>query len=278
MPTALVVAIDEARRDALNRELATAGLEPILATDGKEAERNARAALPSTLILDRGMSGLALFRLYSALRGLPGGADVPIYFVGQTGTDTPTDHYLPGEVSVQEVVGRVRSELGAISPVSAPAPSEPTTTAPPAAEHAAVGAAAVRPSAPPEAAERAAPTIEPSSPAEPAASAAQPAATAPPVEPVAKSVPPVPDHEATPVAEERAPVPAGGVASRISRLDVVLLRLGLVLLLLGGAVLLLRPDSSTQPVAPPNLATATPAATSTAAPSPSPAAQTAPGR
>jgi hypothetical protein len=79
-----------------------------------------------------------------------------------------------------------------------------------------------------------------------------------------------------PRTEERSPVPAGDPLSRISRLDVVLLRLGLVLLLLGGAVLLLRPDTSTQPIAPPNLPTATPAATRTA--SPSPAAHVEPGR
>src|SRR3712207_5309199 len=118
---ALVVAVDPDRRDALSRELQSVGLEPELATDGKQAERSAAANLPDALVLDQGMPGLALFRLYSALRGLPGGADVPIFFVGQTGTDSPTDHYLAPDLSLREVVDHVRGELG-LSPAPPAAP------------------------------------------------------------------------------------------------------------------------------------------------------------
>jgi CheY-like chemotaxis protein len=136
--TALVVAVNPDRRDALGRELTTAGIEPELATDGRQAERSAKAALPDVLILDQGLPGLALFRLYSTLRGLPGGSDVPIFFVGQTGTDTPTDHYLSAELSLREVVDRVRDDLGLSAlPPTAPPPTlgaaVPTTELPPAA-------------------------------------------------------------------------------------------------------------------------------------------------
>lgn len=273
-PTALVVAVDEDRRDQLSRELEAAGLEPVLATDGRQAERSAKVAVPDALVLDQGLPGLALFRLYSTLRGLPGGADVPIFFIGQIGIDTPTDHYLDAGLSLREVVDRVRDELG----MPAGAASEtvrPTELHGAAVEHgsAAMSAPTHADVEPPVAAERVAPTIQP--PIEPANRVEQ---TVPPAEPIAAPMPPPvvtpvvtpegPRPTEEPLTEERSPVPAGDPLSRISRLDVVLLRLGLVLLLLGGAVLLLRPDTSTQPIAPPDLPTATPAATRTASPSP----------
>lgn len=317
-PRALVVTAEPDRGEGFERGLAAAGLDPVIVGDARGADQLVSGALPDVLILDRGMPGLALFRLYSALRSRPGGAELPIYFVGEPGTDTPTDHYLPREASPDEIVDRVRAGLGrsvdaieraspapvaegdsppVMMPIASDAVDAPATVveAPlPRDGEDTVAATPVTPGDEPATAPLAAPLAEPMITPTDAAPAGQPVAAetlrpavgpaSQPIEPVgpmplivgAVGPPPSADPpgaepertvlETTPVTTEE-PRP-----SRFARLDVWLLRLGLVLLLIGGAVLLLRPDTATQPIAPPNLPTATPAATRPPTSSPSPAA------
>ncbi|MCC6175053.1 MAG: hypothetical protein IT305_07095 [Chloroflexi bacterium] len=91
----------------------------------------------------------------------------------------------------------------------------------------------------------------------------EPGATAPAVRepPSSEVVSPLTSEEAT---DEAVAAPAGPG----SRLDVVLLRIGLILLILGAAVLLFRPESSSPALTPPTVVPATVAPT--ASPSPAP--------
>ena len=278
---ALVVAVDPDRRDAYERHLTDAGISSELFEDAKAAERRVAEDLPDVLVLDRGLPGLALFRLYSRFRGLSGGGDVPIFFVGEPGEDTPTDRYLGAESSPGAVVESIGAYLGVPSvavPV-APDPPAPATIgdSPPPVPLLLTPGLVPGPTLGDADADPTAPTAEPLTRDASATGPSGPAETEPVpgagVGPVAHaSVAPASGAGVAPDegGMERSPVPVTP-ASSVSRLDIVLLRLGLLFLLLGGAVLLLRPDAATQPIAPPNLPTASPATPRTPAPSPSPA-------
>jgi CheY-like chemotaxis protein len=243
----IVVARDSSRQVQYEASLRVAGT-PALAT----ADADAGADLlvqhhPSVLVLDSGLPRLALFRLYGLARQDEGAPPTQVVFVGQDDDTGPDDHYLPGDppparvaVQVSTLIARLEEdatdEHDGPAPATGVTPASSTAQAPSAT--ASAGAASERPAA---AVGAAVPAVAAAS----ASAADRPAST---------ETEPAPD----------APRKSG------RRLDVMLVRIGLVLLILGGLLFLLQMQMSSGPLVTPTLAPAAP--TRRPSPSPSPSA------
>ena len=213
--------------------------------DADEAESFLTGLSPDVLVLDRGLPRLTLFRLYGLVREDPNEPPVQVVFVGQEGETGPGDHYLPGDPSPSNVAARVTELLASAAPSSAPpepvrpAASPSTAGAATAASAAAAGAAAAGSAA---AAAGSAPTTAARAP-EAATTEAQPAT------PVTNGVngDAVAAESAAAAAEEEDEAPAEAPARAGRRLDVILIRVGLVLLILGALLILIQSDAFPRP-------------------------------
>ena len=231
----LVVAADDDQRTLYEAALRTAQIPGQVTVDADEAEARIGASRPDVLVLDRGLPRLVVFRLFSVVRAESGASPVPVVFVGQGGDPGPGDHYLPGEPSAFEVAERVCALLACED--AAPPPEDAPGTSPaeqPAGE-------------------------DPAGSAEAATAEATDADT------------PEPAGELAAVGGRPGDAPAsvGAVAEAPSRpdgrLDVILIRIGLLLLILGALLILIQSDAfpptvipGAAPVAPTRGSTVTP--------------------
>jgi CheY-like chemotaxis protein len=263
-PRVLVVARDAPRLIQYQSALRVAGAPAIATMDSDAAADLLVQHRPAVLVLDQGLPRLVLFRLYGLAREDEGQTPIQVVFVGQDDDTGPDDHYLPGTPSPSRVAVQVTALLSrldaarAAPPAAAPAP--PAAPSPlPASESARSAPAASVSDVPPQA--RARPVQPPPAAAGPAASAngqTDAAAVAAPEPPTAEATP------AAPITE--APKRKG------RRLDVMLVRIGLVLLILGGLLFLLQMQVSQGPLVAPTLAPAAPTRRPSPSPSPSPRA------
>jgi hypothetical protein len=245
----IVVARDGTRQVQYEASLRVAAT-PALAT----ADPDAGADLlvqhhPAVLVLDSGLPRLALFRLYGLARE-EGPPAVQVVFVGQDDDTGPDDHYLPGDPSPSRVAVQVSTLISRLdedadgehdAPAAAPAVPPPATP--------------IRP------VQAAGSDDEPAAAVGPAsASAAMTGAAATTAAASSTTV------EQAPAADDEA---AAAPARRPGRrLDVMLVRIGLVLLILGGLLFLLQMQMSQGPLVTPTLAPAAPPPRSSPSPSP----------
>lgn len=243
---AVVVAGDPSRLTLYRSALRMAGVTARLTDDPAEAERLLTEARPAALVLDDGLPPPAALQLYGIVRGGEQQPPVPIVFVGQHGESGGGDHFLGDETSPLAVAARVSEILG----------DAPSSVAAAAADAGAVS----EPAAAPTFGTGTAPPPEPATPATPGAQAigtvdgiAAPLAA--PISPRAGA----PDQERAGAAgapaeqtgrAEAAPTAAPGAATG-RRLDVILLRVGIVLFILGLVLLFFWPGSLPRPVTPP---------------------------
>lgn len=258
----VVVAADADRLGQYEDALRKARVATRATLDADEAEGFVSGLSPDVLVLDRGLPRLILFRLYGLVREDPNEPPVQVVFVGQEGETGPGDHYLPGDPSPSNVAERVTELLASASTVPSTAPPN-ETAAPP-----------VAPSAP----EAARPSAQPSTAGVAAAGAAAGAAAAQaPESASAETAPAVPVAPVTngvtgeAVATEAATpdeAPADVPTRSGRRLDVILIRVGLVLLILGALLILIQSDAFPPALTPPGSAPATPTRRPAASPKP----------
>ncbi|MFN8635849.1 MAG: hypothetical protein U0893_18525 [Chloroflexota bacterium] len=281
----LVVGADPERLEKYDTSLRESEIAARVTPDMAEAESVFGRFRPDAVVLDSGLPRMVLFRLYGLVREDASDPPVKLVFVGQQGDTGPDDHYLPGEPSPGTVLTQVRSLLprrrdarGSSAPAGAStasasaaasaavpdSPASSTETPAPAAEAPSrrrTGGAEVTP--PPAAAASAAPAA--ASPAAPTSAAAAPPATAPETD-GAGATGAAPSGAAA-TAEGSAPAPDAPPAPKPPgrRMDVILIRVGLVLLVLGALLFLVRMQAYPAAIeAPP------PAPTRRPSPSPSP--------
>lgn len=227
----IVIARDSSRQVQYEASLRVAGT-PALAT----ADPDAGADLlvqhhPSVLVLDSGLPRLALFRLYGLARQDEGTPPTQVVFVGQDDDTGPDDHYLPGDPPPSGVAVQVSTLIARLEEDAANEHDGPPPSDTQAADAASAGKSAAPGAAVPPTATTAGAAGQPATEAEPAADAK----------------------------------PKSG-----RRLDVMLVRVGLVLLILGGLLFLLQMQMSSGPLVAPTPAPAVP--TRRPSPSPSPSA------
>jgi hypothetical protein len=242
----IVVARDGTRQVQYEASLRVAGT-PALAT----ADPDAGADLlvqhrPAVLVLDSGLPRLALFRLYGLARE-EGPPAVQVVFVGQDDDTGPDDHYLPGDPSPSRVAVQVST---LISRLDEDADGEHDTPA---------AASVVPPPAPTPIRPMQAASIDDEADTTTSRAAAAAAMTGAASTTPASSTP----VEQAPADEAAAPVRKPG-----RRLDVMLVRIGLVLLILGGLLFLLQMQMNQGPLVTPTLAPAAPPPRSSPSPSP----------
>jgi CheY-like chemotaxis protein len=226
----LVVARDSARQVQYEASLRVAGTPSLATADPDTGADLLVQHHPSVLVLDSGLPRLALFRLYGLARQDERTPPTQVVFVGQDDDTGPDDHYLPGDPPPSAVAVQVSTLIARLEEDAADDHDEPAR---------AVGATA------------ASSAVQAPSTTESARLAAAPASAAD-----------RPAADATPTTE--APRKPG------RRLDVMLVRIGLVLLILGGLLFLLQMQMSSGPLIAPTPATAAP--TRPPSPSPSPGA------
>ena len=206
---AVLVAADGTRLQQYEAALEEVRIQSRATLDADEAEALVGEVSPDVLVLDRGLPRLVLFRLYGLVREAAREKPVQIVFVGQEGDTGPDDHYLPGEPTpmavAQRVAELVTEERDSAAPADDAAPADGGALTPVAAAASTAAPASPAPS-------------EPASAPEPAAASTNGSA---------------PDAEA-PAA------PAPKAAGR--RLDVILIRVGLVLLILGALLFFIQSD------------------------------------
>lgn len=222
---------------------------------------------PAVLVLDQGLPRLALFRLYGMAREDEGQPPIQVVFVGQDDDTGPDDHYLPGEPSTSRVAVQVTSLLSRLDAAgrAGRAPSgSPPAAAPPAASPPRVPQPTLPTPAEALHGAPAAPVSDLPPRAVPTPPASAPAASA--NGQVGDPVVTVPEQSA--VGAAAAPTPAPSRPGR--RLDVMLVRIGLVLLILGGLLFLLQMQVNQGPLVAPTPVPSAP--TRRPSPSPSPRA------
>lgn len=268
-PRVIVVGTDAGR---LAQYQAALGLAQVLCRttlDTHEAEAliagDPAGHVLEVLVLDLGVSRLALLQLYGQARSREGGADVQVLFVGQEGDTGPDDHFLPGEPSPVTVSSWVSDLLAGVP--ETPALDLGLDDVPVTGVGSGAGVAVADEPAHDD--ERALLLAD-------AASAAPTDAVAP-VEPTDAGAPdptlrvqPVAVAAATGIAAGAAPVPPAPPAPEEARaqasgqrLHVVIVRIGLVLLVLGALLLLVRLEWNPPTMSPPapNQADTTPTPT-----------------
>lgn len=240
---------------------------------------------PAVLVLDQGLPRLALFRLYGLAREDEGEPPIQVIFVGQDDDTGPDDHYLPGNPSPSRVAVQVTSLLARVDAaeraarraavVPTPlAPPQPTAAPPVAGESPRSAPAASVSDLPP----RRTPAQPPSQSAA-VPSASTPAASAngqsggPAVAPADQSAA---DAATAQPGADGAAAPARPTHRPGRRLDVILVRIGLVLLILGGLLFLLQMQVNQGPLVAPTMAPAAPTRRPSPSPSPMPQADVSP--
>ena len=127
----LVVEDEPDIRDLIVLHLAREGFRCRTASNGVDALREARAALPDLVVLDLMLPGLGGLEVCRRLRAEPGTASLPIIMLTAkvdevdrvVGLEMGADDYVVKPFSPKELVARVRAVLRrAQSPVSAGAP------------------------------------------------------------------------------------------------------------------------------------------------------------
>lgn len=248
----VVVAADADRLGQYDDAFKKARIASRATLDADEAEGLVGSLSPNVLVLDRGLPRLTLFRLYGLVREDPSETCIQIVFVGQEDDTGPGDHYLPGDPSPTNVAERVTQLLAGsgASPETAVADDAPVPVA-----------AAPAPVAPVETARQTAPSAS-------GVAATASTASAPVTNGVTSTA--VADGPATAEAEaavaEDAAVEAPPKSGR--RLDVILIRVGLVLLILGALLILIQSDAYPPSLVAPGAAPATPTRRPAASPKP----------
>jgi hypothetical protein len=291
----VVVAADAARFEQYDSAFRAAAAPVLITLDAGKAEALLTGNRPEILVLDDGLPRLVLFLLYGLVREDERAPRVQVVFVGQDGQAGPGDHYLSGERSPSLVAEHVISLVASARPGSvedaaselADSTSAPTTR-PEAADLAdrdqvlvAENAASSSISSPPAQVETrleedvARPVDD--GRATSANGQADGADGSGPDRPEGSAISaPV---KADKAAEEPVGAPANVAAAEIAaprpgrRLDVILVRIGLVLLIIGGLLILLQVQSSQAPLVAPTLMPITPTRRPAASPSPSPSAR-----
>jgi hypothetical protein len=249
----VVVAADADRLGEYDDAFRKARIATRATLDADEAEGLVGSSSPNVLVLDRGLPRLTLFRLYGLVREDPAETRVQVVFVGQEDDTGPGDHYLPGDPSPTNVAERVTQLLADVD-------GQPVTAR--ADEAARTGAAA---------APREAPAEPASQDGEPATDGAGTPARAPATNGVtAASVAAGAATAEAATAEEASAEDAAADAPPRSgrRLDVILIRVGLVLLILGALLILIQSDAYPPSLVAPGAAPATPTQRPTASPKP----------
>jgi len=95
----VVVSVEQSRLAQYRAALRMAGVTAALTDNVDEAEDWLRDRLPSALILDQGLPRLTVLRLYGLVRGEESMQGIAVLFVGQEGTGSAEDHYLPADAS-----------------------------------------------------------------------------------------------------------------------------------------------------------------------------------
>lgn len=234
----IVVAADADRLGQYDDAFRKARIATRVTLDADEAEGLVGALRPNVLVLDRGLPRLTLFRLYGLVREDPGETRVQIVFVGQDDDTGPGDHYLPGDPSPTTVAERVTRLLAEAGP-------SPATARPDASD----GTVAAPSEAPAEPARQAGAPANDGAAAAPAAAPATSGVTAAAVAAAPTTATPTSTIEA-PTTQAPTTEAAGGEAVVADaptrsgrRLDVILIRVGLVLLILGALLILLQSDT-----------------------------------
>jgi hypothetical protein len=235
----VVVASDATRQQQYEAALRVTRAQAVVTLDPDEAATILEEYRPGVLVLDQGLPRLALFRLYGAAREDERTPAIRVVFVGQDDDTGPDDYYLPGEPSPSRVAATVSALVGRGSAAGARAGDAVPDSAP-------------TPVAVPDPVE------------------AQPAreeGSGTVVVPVAPVVEDDEDDEPAPVA---APAEAPRKPGR--RLDVILVRVGLVLLIIGGLLFLLNMQVNQGSLIAPTPAPSLPTRRPSPSPSPRPAA------
>jgi PAS domain S-box-containing protein len=123
-PRALVVDDEAATRDLFARVLQRAGIDTVVAPDGKRALEILEHDSIHVVILDREMPGLSGLEVIERLRAEPSTAHLPVILVtGDTdltdrvyGLEHGADDYLTKPVEVDELVARAHAQLRRRSP------------------------------------------------------------------------------------------------------------------------------------------------------------------
>jgi hypothetical protein len=222
------VARDNSRQVQYEASLRVAGTPTLATADPDTGADLLVQQRPSVLVLDSGLPRLALFRLYGLARQDERTPPTQVVFVGQDDDTGPDDHYLPGDPPPSAVAVQVSTLLARLEEDAANEHDVP----PPAVGATAASRAAQAPST----------TESDRTAVAPASAADRPAI------------------DVTPTTE--APRKPG------RRLDVMLVRIGLVLLILGGLLFLLQMQMSSGPLVAPTPAPAAPTRPPAASPSP----------
>jgi CheY-like chemotaxis protein len=268
MANVVVVAADAERLGEYEAALRRAKVPTRVTLDADEAETFVSGASPDVLVLDRGLPRMVLFRLYGLVREDANEPPVQVVFVGQEGETGPGDHYLPGDPSPSNVAERVTELLASVNAEPSAAHANDVG-----AERGAASAIASSHPAPPEA-----PPARPATPAAAegattesasvpdtavgAAATSTAAASANGVSTDAVTADAPADAATAEADEDEAPKKSG------RRLDVILIRIGLVLLILGALLLLIQSDAFPPALVAPRSAPATPTQRPTASPKP----------
>ena len=257
----VVVASDADRLGQYEDALRRVQIPTRATLDADEAETFLSGLSPDVLVLDRGLPRLVLFRLYGMVRADASETPVQVVFVGQDGETGPDDHYLPGDPSPSNVAERVTQLLA-----SANATPE-TATADDAAPDlaASVGGAATAPTEQPAESARSAAPVAVGAAASSAAAADAASSGAPAAADVAAT-----NGVASDAVADKADNADGAEAPKRAgrRLDVIMIRVGLVLLILGALLILIQSDAFPPALVPPGSAPATPTRRPAASPTP----------
>lgn len=117
-PVVLVAEDDASVRMTIEFVLRDEGFDVVLASDGEQALKLARAMAPDVILLDQMMPKLDGHQVLSALRDDEATRDVPVFVLSgmsRSRGDWPGAHFVGKPFSPDDLVDRIRKALAAAS-------------------------------------------------------------------------------------------------------------------------------------------------------------------
>ncbi len=120
MPKVLLVEDNEESRDGLARRLRRKGYETLLAVDGREAVRVARAEAPDLILMDMSLPGLDGWEATRQLKAAPQTRGIPVIALTahamagdrEKALEAGCDDYDTKPVEFARLLGKMESALG----------------------------------------------------------------------------------------------------------------------------------------------------------------------